>query len=260
MIAVLAAMIVSNFAFAEAGKQNIRFGLQYVSPTGDHKESDYEAGPVDLDVYIPEPIDDFVLVTATDLSYTRVVEADAAMTFFFGYEYMVTDIIGIDANLSFGKHDIDAEEKLGLTWEAEGTGDYEDIIKYSGDMTMMPITVGVNFHVMQKEKVDLYVGPFLGYVTYGDIKLDKITHNITVTGLDPDPITATYSESVSEKVKVKSDFGFGAVVGMDVPFGNNWMFNAALKYFQTKAKTDETNPVEIDMNPWVIQIGVGYQF
>ncbi len=262
MMVVLAVMIVSNLAFAEAGKSKVRFGLQYVSPTGDYKATELMAGPEVYEVYDPEA-DDYFDVTLTDIEETFKVEADSAIAFFFGYEYMVTDLIGVDANLSYGKHDVDVKDDLCAFFDVEGvTGDADVLGKIKGDITMMPITVGVNFHVMQKEKVDLYVGPFLGYVMYGDVKLNKITANVTLTPDDPllDPYTASYTESISEKIKVKSDFGFGAVVGMDVPFGNNWMFNAALKYFGTKAKTDEVDSIEIDINPWVVQIGVGYQF
>jgi len=272
MTVLLALIIASSFAFAEAGKSKIRFGLQYVSPTGDFKYSEFEAGPISDELYFPAPIDSFVTVTATDYSLANTTEADAAMAFFFGYEYMVTDMIGIDTNLSYSKHDIDSDTILNLTWTAEGTGNWNHPIHETGSITMMPIAVGVNFHVMKKEKVDLYLGPFLGYVMYGDAKLDKYSETATITSdplVDPFPLTESFSGSLSEKVKIKNDFGFGAVVGIDVPFSNNWMFTAALKYFKTKASVDEEMPIpfsvenssaDIDINPWVIQIGVGYQF
>ncbi len=273
MTVFLALIIASSFAFAEAGKSKIRFGLQYVSPTGDFKYSEFDAGPIeDYEAYFPDPIDDFFLVTATDYSLTNKTEADAAMAFFFGYEYMVTDMIGIDANISYSKHDIDSDTILDFTWTGEGTGNWNHPIHETGTITMMPITVGVNFHVMKKEKVDLYLGPFLGYVMYGDAKIDKYSETFNVTSdplVDPFPLTAYFSGNVGEKVKIKNDFGFGAVVGIDVPFSNNWMFTTALKYLKTKASVDKEMPIpwavenpsaDIDINPWVIQIGVGYQF
>ncbi len=260
---LIALMIASSLAFAEAGKSKIRFGLQYVSPTGDLKESGFEAGPWVYTVYDPdgEPFD----VSVSDIDYIATTEADSALGLFFGYEYMVTDMIGIDANLAYSKHDIEHRDEVYGIFDVEGvTGDFSEISTLEGDISMMPITVGVNFHVMQKEKVDLYLGPFLGYVMYGDIKWNKVTAQFSLTPDDPllDPLAGSFTESASGKTKIKSDFGFGAVVGIDVPFGSGgWMFSSSLKYLSTKAKSDEEYwDAEIDMNPWILSIGVGYTF
>jgi len=166
---------------------------------------------------------------------------------------------------AYSKHDIDhREEGRSRFDDGEVIGDMTGVEAFEGDISMMPISVGVNFHVMQKEKINFYVGPFISYVMYGDVKWDKRTEYATLTPDDPllDPLTGSFSESISETSKIKSDFGFGAVIGIDVPFGSKgWTFSSSLKYLSTKAQVDEEGwTPEIDINPWILNIGVGYKF
>jgi len=105
----------------------------------------------------------------------------------------------------------------------------------------MPLSIGANFHVKRTDALDFYVGPFLAYVMYGDVDASA--------GPEHDSC-------------VKDDFGFGAVAGLDVPLGGGgWMFSTALRYLQTSAEADEDphyfEQYTIDMNPVILQVGVG---
>ena len=228
----LALIIASSFAFAEAGKSNIRFGLQYVSPTGDLKVTDTGTET------IVDPPGELVF------DYEDKLEADSAIGLFFGYEYMFTDMIGLDFGLGYSKHDVDDTFCYTETFTPE-VGEPEIIDESGketiGDVSMMPLTVGVNFHMSKSDKVDFYAGPFIGYVMYGDLSA---------------------KEADMEDIKLKSDFGYGVTFGLDVPFGGKgWMFSTALKYLSTKAEIDEEGVDEaLDVNPWILQIGVGYTF
>ena len=88
MVTHLALACLIAFAFispALAGEQGsvLRFGPQYVSPTGMYEE--------------------------TELNLKLEVEADTATGFFFAYEYQFTDVIGIEPSLSFQSHDVNGK-------------------------------------------------------------------------------------------------------------------------------------------------------
>lgn len=200
LISVLMMLLASSIAWSDAGDHKVRASLQYVMPMGS----------ADLGIF-DELID---------------TEADSAIGFGFGYEYMVTDLIGVDANIGYSCHDID----FTLLAHTETVA----------DTSLMPLTVGVNFHVLRNGKMILYLGPFVGYVVYDD-------YNYKQGG---------------ESVPLENDFTFGAVIGLDVPFGEKgWMFSSALKFLQTEAEYDHPDYVgDLDINPFIIQIGLGYRF
>ncbi len=196
-IPILVLFLASSLTWADAGNNAFRFGVQFVSPTGDLTE----AG--------------------------ETLEADNAVGVSLGYEHVFIDRIGLDFNLAFSKHDLEISSPI-----QSGT---------VGDVDMfMPVTAGVNFHLIRNNIVDFYAGPFAGYVLYGDI--------------DP-------TESDLAVVSIENDFAFGGVVGLDVSLtGKGLILTSALKYIQTTAEPEVPSFSEIDIDPWVIQVGLGFRF
>ena len=81
-------------------------------------------------------------------------EADASLGFAAGYEYRISDLLGLDLNASWSKSDVDLVF-IGL-----------DTLDDYGDITMIPITLALNFHLVRREGIDLYLSPIIGYVLY----------------------------------------------------------------------------------------------
>ncbi len=232
-IPILVLFLASSFVWAEAGDHNIRFGFKYISPTGDLDYSYQDAEDIDG--------------TMVEYCEHGTLEADAALGFGFGYEYMFTDLIGIDFNLNYAKHDMNIEGLEELTV-------YEDppvltqlaFDETLGETSLMPLTIGVNFHVYRSEAMEFYLGPFIGYVMYSDIELK-------------------YKDPGDTDISLNDDLGYGMAFGIDVPFGSKgWMFSSVLKYMQTKGEIDDPDPAidgwEVDINPLILQVGLGYQF
>jgi len=154
MVTQLAMVCLIVLAFAGpamAGETGsvIRFGPQYVSPTGTYEEID------------------------TDIDAKLEIEADTATGFFFAYEYQFTDRIGIEPSLSFQSHDVNAK----LTDLTSGATTPKVKI---ADVDVMPLLVALNFHVLDPESmVDLYVAPIIGYVRFSDLNLiDEASESI----------------------------------------------------------------------------------
>jgi outer membrane protein W len=206
-------MLVASFpVLAEEGDMIIRFGLVYSSPTGDLVFEDSEPP------YL----------------FRDQIEADSGVGGFAGFEYMVTDLVGLDGTLLFVNHDVDVL----LQEFMDGELVYEDAFNW-GDTVMMPVLFSAHFHVMQKDAFDLYVGPSVGYVNYADLELSDDGELI--------------------KLNLDKDFGYGFVVGLDRPMGGGgWAFHSAFRYLATTAELNDSElrePWNIDIDPWMIQAG-----
>ncbi len=69
----------------------------------------------------------------------------------------------------------------------------------------------------------------------------------------------------SARLDLDNSFGFSAQVGVDIPLNRNWMLNAGVWYMDidTRAsiRTDVgTVSFDVDINPWVYNIGIAYRF
>ena len=159
-----------------------------------------------------------------------VFEADSAPGAFAGFEYVFNDLVGLDAAILYSKPDICDS----YTETIDG-----DVVhrNFSSEKAWLaPVLLSAHFHFLRKETLDLYAGPTASYVIYGDV----------------------YQRPM------KNDFGYGAVAGIDVPFGaGKWMFSAAVRYLKTAAETkaaDLEDYLDIDMDPVIVQAGVGVRF
>lgn len=199
-VAALVALCFSGFATqaqAEKGDMQIRFGVLYSMPTSD----------------LSEP--------------GETLELDEAFGYQGSFEFLLTDLIGIEPAISGAKHDVCVEEQGGQEYTL-------------GDINVFMLGANVNFHLLRRDRIDLYVGPTIAYAFWGDLK----------TSMFPDNFPA------------EDDFVFGANVGIDIPFGSGqWAFNAALTYLAADV-TLEGNADEPDLgvDPIQIKAGLRYRF
>jgi len=154
----------------------------------------------------------------------QTTEMDSAFGFQASFEFGLTDLIGVEPGIAFLEHDVNVKEA--------GESDLK-----LGDMSLIPLTVNVNFHVLRGETVDLYVGPTVGYAFWGSLE----------------------SELFQQDFPANDEFLYGANVGIDIPFGEGkWGFNAALSYLVLDAELDGGPTMGVD--PLQIKAGVLYKF
>ncbi len=85
--------------------------------------------------------------------------------------------------------------------------------------------------------MDLYAGPFVGLVQFGDLAFE------------------------GDRIGFKDEFAYGATLGLDVPFGQGKAaFSASARYMVAGAETDEIDSDTIDLDPLVVLFGMGYRF
>jgi len=148
------------------------------------------------------------------------IEADTTFAFGLIYEVRTSKRWGFESGVYFADFDFEIA--------AVGTS-----IPF-GSALAIPFIVGANFHAFSNDRVDLYIGPQVAYTLWGN--------------LDTPVGTA----------EIDGDFGFGAVAGLDFrPGKSGWTINLATRYLGTSLSDPS---VEIDVNPLLLEVGVGYRF
>jgi outer membrane protein W len=102
---------------------------------------------------------------------------------------------------------------------------------------VVPLTIGVDFHLLRRNvNPDLYITPLVSYNLWGDLE----------------------SVDTDEKIKIDNEWGYGAVLGLDIPLGERgWQINLALRYLRMSASV---GPDAFDVDPVFGEIGFGYRF
>lgn len=69
----------------------------------------------------------------------------------------------------------------------------------------------------------------------------------------------------SSRLDLDDSFGVAAQAGVDIPLSRNWMLNAGVWYLDIETTADVVTDVgtvsfDVDINPWVYNIGIAYKF
>lgn len=158
----------------------------------------------------------------TDLENTAVPEIDIT--------YFITDNIALELIAATTNHDV----------VAEGTtlGDVD-----LGDVWLLPPTLLAQYHFLPKGVVSPYVGAGVNYtVFYG---VDEPNNGIIYD------------------VDYENSFGWALQVGVDVRVAENWYLNADVKrlFLDTDVElNDGAVRADVDVDPWIFGVGVGYKF
>jgi len=212
-------------------KNVIRFGVAYVAPTGDLTTDGFYVEDVDPN-------------TRLEFQGDLLIEPTEALGFWVGYERRFSRLFGLEATVLSANHDVDGTLTGTLYLIDNGTNEILEQMSFQGTETVAeirvtPLMIGADFHVLGQAKVDLYLGPFVAFVTYGDLDID------------------------GESIPIDDETAYGALVGVDVPVSKGgWSFSAVVRYLKTEAQPSESGPdsMALDVDPWIVQAGAGYKF
>lgn len=163
--------------------------------------------------------------------------ADSEIGFGLALERRFSPRLGIELGALYAEPDI--------TLDADLAGGPQ--FSVSDGVSFTAITAGLNIHLTPDKSVDLYLGPLLAYVLYGDIGF-----RAQVAG---QPLVEDFSSD--------DDFALGAQIGADIPFGDGpWSLNVAAMYLDTQlAVTDDEGEVtNLGFDPLILKVGFGYHF
>jgi len=193
------------------------------------------AGAITVD---PHEKSSKISLGGTKLPGTKAT-ADSSTQLGIDFTYMVADHLGVDvvAATPF-KHNIGTR----------GTGIAG--LNKLGSTKQLPPTVSLLYYPLESSSV---VQPYVGAgVTYAYFFDSKLSNSAKASG-------------ASNGLHLKNSWGWGAQLGMDVDLGENFLFNAQVRYvdLDTTATTrvgGAKAKVDVDVNPFVYMIGVGYKF
>lgn len=216
-------LIVPSVAVADGGNHVVRLTFNYVDPTGS------------MFTWLNPEAEG--LYGATEQIDT---EPKSTTGFSVDYEYRYSNLLGIAVNLARTDLELDILHHV-AAWHPP---------HYTGDLAMTPLTISPQFHLVRAGALDVYCGPLLGYVFYGDLE------------------TPDYAFG-GDSYGVKNGFTYGVLAGLDVRLGEtNWLITGSIRYLKTTAEfedpyqyryADDLYP-EIDIDPLVFQAGLGYRF
>jgi outer membrane protein len=223
-VAVAAAIAAGGALTAqahEAGDIIVRAGIINVDPSGD---SDSIVLPTEPATVLPGGVD---------------VDDDTQLSIIG--TFMVTDVWGVEllAATPF-EHDI-TQPDLGI--DAGSTKHLPPTLSLQyyprgGQAGWQPyVGIGVNYTYFFDEEVDPALGEALGAVLGAS----------------------------SARLDLDDSWGLAGQAGVDIPLNDNWMLNAGIWYIDIGTTADVVTDVgtvsfDVDIDPWVYNIGIAYKF
>ncbi len=226
LIALIALMLVATAS--PAANNILRFAAASVQPTGDLTTRESDTIPLG---------DGTTLISSEEVH----IEAADAFGFSLDFEHRFPGRFGLGLTLLQANHDVEATGSGTAQIVDDATGavllEFSEQFSANAEADMTPFLVGANYHFRNEGEADVYAGPFLGWVMFDDLTLE------------------------GERISLKDDFAYGAVVGIDYPLGDGALaFSASLRYMVAAAKPDEPDSETLDIDPFVLMFGIGYGF
>lgn len=177
-----------------------------------------------------------------DIAFSDLeVEVDDGTALGLTAAYFVTDTIAVEllASTPFS-HDLSLDS---------GTVGGNDISGADiGEIKHLPPTLSVQYH-FDAGALRPYVGAGINYTIFFDESTDADVEALGIDDLDLD-----------------DSIGLAWQVGADYELGNGWLLNADARYIDidteaTLTAADGTSAtVDVDIDPYVFSVGVGYRF
>lgn len=139
--------------------------------------------------------------------------------------------------------------RFNSAWSAEAwlpITKFKHEVKLSGmpsaDIKHMPFLVTAQYHFMAGSRVQPFVGLGYGWVSVSDERTKG-------------PIAGT-------NLNVGNDNGITAQLGVDLFASDHVFVRADARYFnwKSKVKLNGADIGQVSVNPWILGVGVGYQF
>jgi len=144
----------------------------------------------------------------------------------FDVERRFSKLIGLDLAVGYTDMDVDFMHSV-------GTGVQQD------SLGSLNIWFAVNFHLVNTERFDFWVGPQIAYVAW----LDDLSFDV--------PGTGTFNFETDNEFPA-----LGIVLGADWWVGKNWAMNFAFRFIDADADSDHNFPIDQTF----VTVGVARKF
>lgn len=143
--------------------------------------------------------------------------------------YFITNNIALELIAATTNHDMKADNTI------LGTVDL-------GDVGLIPPTLTLQYHFLSDNRFSPYIGAGLNYMIF----YNEDAPGGTVTSID-----------------YENGLGYALQAGIDVAIQGNWSVNADVKKIFFNTDVDINNgaiAADVDLDPWIFGLGVGYRF
>lgn len=209
----------------EAGDILVRAGAITVNPDADSGSVKVDQGPL----------------AGTNLGGKATLSSDTQLG--LNFAYMLTDHVGIEL-LAASPFSHDVKIKNTSLGAANGK---------LGSLKQLPPTLSVVYYPLSStSKFQPYVGAGINY-----------------TWIYDESLSGSAKQAGFSNFKAENSWGWAAQVGADYMITDKWMINAQVRYIDisTKATVDNNElgagtraKVNVDVDPMVYMVGVGYKF
>jgi outer membrane protein len=156
-------------------------------------------------------------------------EVDDAITADLDISYFFTDNIATELVLAVTNHDVEAKNT------SVGNVDL-------GDVWLLPPTLTLQYHFMPDAQFRPYVGAGINYTVFFDEDAGD-----------------------ADDIEYDDNFGYAVQAGFDWGLDDNWAINVDVKklWLDTDVEVkalDTTVKTNVDIDPWLIGVGVAYRF
>jgi len=158
------------------------------------------------------------------------VEVDNAWTLGFTIAYLFTPNVGLELlGVVPPKHDINGDNSISSLDKLATT-------------RVLPPTLSLQYYFDLAPSIHPYVGAGINYTTF----------------FDEDTKGALSGTSIN----LDDSWGLAGQLGIDYDIGSNWLVNAAVWYIDidSQAHIRGIGNVDVNIDPWVVNVGVGYRF
>lgn len=146
------------------------------------------------------------------------VEASSEYGWEIGGEWKPSNRFGLELAYLDAEHDV----------EADGTA--------IGKIDLRPWTVTANFHLLNRDAFDWYVGPTLTHIDWSEIALNG-----------------------GGTLDVDSQTSYGISTGVDIGFGNTFALQLGLRWLDASVESDAL-PDDVSVDPLFARVGVAFRF
>lgn len=227
-LSIATALVSPMLAHAEAGDWVVRLRAVNVSP---NESSDLGK---DVNNLLGAP----VMSSGAELTVSDKVIPELDISYYF------TKHIAAELILALGtRHNVSIED------DAVGVVGNQGL----GSVNLLPPTLTAQWHFNPDQMIDPYVGAGINYTIMLDRNLKGSAGAIN-----------------GNKIKIDSDsWGWALQAGVDINLKDGWLINADIKYIDLDTSVKLKGAVtantwrkidSLDINPWVVGIGVGKKF
>ena len=162
------------------------------------------------------------------------VKVDSAESVTLNGTYMMTDRWAIDVLASWPfTHDIRVFA--------------EDTPVDFGETKQLPPTVSLQYHFMPESKFQPYAGLGLNWTRFYD---EEVNSELASQGVTMDLVDST---------------GIAAQLGANIVGDSNWQFNVDVRWINIESDATlsdgvDTEVINIEIDPWIYSLNVGYRF